>query len=144
MFLSVVCAEDIRRISSEEARDMTAGTFLGGELLERMRAQCAVWPSAALPESYFSPVAGGVAALILSGDADPVTPPEWGEIAARELPSSRHVVVRGAAHGVSVIGCVPKLIAKFLDTRDAAGLDLSCLERSARPAFFTSLAGPKP
>lgn len=144
MFLSVICAEDIRRISPEKAREMTAGTFLGGDLLERMRAQCAEWPSAALPESYFAPVSGGVAALILSGDADPVTPPEWGEIAARELTSSRHVVVRGAAHGVSVMGCVPKLIAKFLDTRDAAGLDLSCLGRSARPAFFTSLAGPKP
>lgn len=144
MFLSVVCAEDIRRISSEKARELSADTFLGSDWLERMRAQCAAWPSAALPESYFEPVSGGVAALILSGEADPVTPPEWGELAARELPSSRHVVVRGAAHGVSVIGCVPKLIAKFLETRDAAGLDLSCLEQSARPAFFTSLAGPKP
>jgi pimeloyl-ACP methyl ester carboxylesterase len=144
MFLSVVCAEDIRRISPAEARELTAGTFLGAEWLERLRAQCSEWPNALLPDSYYAPISGDVPALILSGDLDPVTPPEWGELTARELSSSRHVVVPGAAHGVSVVGCVPRLIREFLETRDASGLDLGCLAHSTRPAFFTSLAGPAP
>jgi pimeloyl-ACP methyl ester carboxylesterase len=144
MFLSVTCAEDIQRISPAEAREVTAGTFLGAEWLERLREQCAEWPHAALPDSYFAPISGPAPALILSGALDPVTPPEWGELTAKELSASRHIVVPAAAHGVSVVGCVPGLIKEFLDTLDPGALELDCLARSTRPAFFTSLAGPPP
>lgn len=144
MFLSVVCAEDIKRVTPQESAEMTAGTFLGSEWLDRLRAACDEWPSAVLPESYFAPVRGDVPALILSGQLDPVTPPAWGEQVALNLPRSRHVVVEGAAHGVTVTGCVPKLISEFLEAGSPAALDLGCLERSVRPAFFISLGGPKP
>jgi pimeloyl-ACP methyl ester carboxylesterase len=144
MFLSVVCAEDLARISTADAEEQTHGTFLGGEWLGRLRTQCGEWKSAVLPESYFEPVSGLVPSLILSGNLDPVTPPLWGELVASRLTPSRHIVVPGAGHGVSSIGCLPKLISEFIDQLAPARLDAGCIEARKRPPFFTSLAGPSP
>jgi pimeloyl-ACP methyl ester carboxylesterase len=144
MFLSVVCAEDIARISAAEVTRETENTFLGPGWLSRLREQCAVWGGAQLPESYFEPIGGSVPSLLLSGKLDPVTPPRWGELVAQALHPSRHVVVPGGGHGVSTLGCVPKLITQFLEALDPAALDVACVERLRRPAFFTSLGGPSP
>jgi pimeloyl-ACP methyl ester carboxylesterase len=82
--------------------------------------------------------------LLLSGNLDPVTPPSWAEEVQRHLPRSRHVVVPGAGHGTTSLGCIPDLIADFLERLDPSALDASCLERLTRPPFFTSLQGPTP
>jgi hypothetical protein len=42
------------------------------------------------------------------------------------------------------MGCVPRLIKEFLDTLDPAALDVECVQRLKRPAFFTSMEGPSP
>jgi hypothetical protein len=39
---------------------------------------------------------------------------------------------------------MPRLIAEFLDSLDPAALELGCVRRLERPAFFTSLLGPTP
>lgn len=144
MFLSVVCAEDVPRISAEEAAERSHDSFLGGAWLDRLRAECAEWPSAELPEAYFAPILSDTPSLVLSGNLDPVTPPSWGAQVAGQLSHSRHVVVPGVGHGVSMLGCVPDLIGDFLDSLDPDGLDTACVERLHRPAFFTSLMGPSP
>ena len=144
MFLSIVCAEDVPRFDAAEAEAEARGTFLGGEWLADMRNQCSFWPAARLPESYFEPVRSQAPSLLLSGNLDPVTPPLWGEEVARGLSRSRHLVVPGGGHGVSSLGCVPDLIAEFLDALAPEALDASCVEQLARPAFFTSLQGPSP
>lgn len=144
MFLSVVCAEDLPRISPAEVERETAGTFLGGGWLSRLREQCAVWNVPELPEPHFEPISGNVPSLLLSGNLDPVTPPRWGEQVAARLTPSRHIVVQGGGHGVSALGCVPKLIKEFLDTLAPAALDAECVQRLQRPAFFTSPEGPSP
>lgn len=144
MFLSVVCAEDLPRISAAEIERETAGTFLGAGWLSRLRQQCAVWDVPALPEPHFAPIGGSVPSLLLSGNLDPVTPPRWGDLVAERLTPARHIVVPGGGHGVSAVGCVPRLIKEFLDTLDPAALDAECVERVQRPAFFTSAEGPGP
>jgi pimeloyl-ACP methyl ester carboxylesterase len=144
MFLSVACAEDLARISDADAERETRATFLGSGWLARLREQCGAWQAAQLAPSYFEAIAGKVPSLLLSGNLDPVTPPRWGELVAAGLQPSRHIVVPGGGHGVSTLGCVPKLITRFLDTLDPAGLDAQCVERVQRPAFFTSLEGPSP
>lgn len=144
MFLSIVCAEDVPRIREAQALQVAQGTFLGSEWLTRWRLECTEWRAAALPDAYFEPVTGDAPTLLLSGYLDPVTPPSWGEEVAKHLSHSRHVVVAGAGHGVSVLGCVPELIDEFLDSLDPAALDVGCVERLQRPAFFTSLVGPTP
>jgi pimeloyl-ACP methyl ester carboxylesterase len=144
MFLSVVCAEDVPRFDSAQARAATRGTFLGGAWLEDVRAECQGWPAATLPPAYYEPVASDVPSLLLSGHLDPVTPPSWGDEVASHLGRSRHVVVPGAGHGTTPLGCIPELLAEFLDTLEPAALDIACVQRLARPAFFTSLQGPSP
>lgn len=62
---------------------------------------CAVWP-AGMPEPIERlAVASTVPMLLISGAYDPVTPPEWGERAARTLPQSQHLVFRAAGHVVT-------------------------------------------
>jgi pimeloyl-ACP methyl ester carboxylesterase len=144
MFLSIVCAEDVPRIDEARAMELSSGTFLGADWLRDMRAECDSWPAAELPPSYFEPVVSDVPALLLSGNLDPVTPPSWGELVARGLSHSRHVVVPGAGHGTTPLGCLPDLITEFIEHRDPVALDAACVERLVRPAYFTSLQGPNP
>ena len=97
-----------------------------------------------MPPAIFEPIHGSAPSLLLSGNLDPVTPPSWGERVAEALTPSRHVVVPGGGHGVSTLGCVPKLIAEFLESLELGALKVECVERVQRPAFFTSLEGPSP
>jgi pimeloyl-ACP methyl ester carboxylesterase len=144
MFLSIVCAEDVPRFNEQRAAAITQGTFLGGQWLLDLKAQCESWPAAHLPDAYFEPVVSDVPSLLLSGNLDPVTPPSWGELVAQDLHQSRHVVVPGAGHGTTPLGCIPDLLADFLTHLSPSQLDTSCVERIQRPPFFTSLQGPQP
>ena len=86
-----------------------------------------------------------VPVLILSGALDPATPPSCGERVKGTLAKARHVVSPGASHGVSLRGCTPNVIAKFLkEPEKLAELDTSCIEGSQRPPFFLTFAGPAP
>jgi hypothetical protein len=95
-------------------------------------------------ESFYEPVVSDVPALILSGDVDPVTPPEWGEAVAAHLPNARHVSVPSTGHGVVATPCGARLIEEFLDRGTAEGLDVSCVDEVRRPPFFLTPAGPEP
>jgi pimeloyl-ACP methyl ester carboxylesterase len=81
---------------------------------------------------------------MLSGELDPVTPPEWAKLAALHLPNSVQVVVPGATHGVSTYGCVPDLIARFVSAGSTSGLDTSCADKGMRSPFVTSPTGIAP
>lgn len=138
--LSVLCAEDVPFYGPAPA----GGAFLGNLVRDAFQKRCARWPHAAPDPAFHRPLRSGVPALLLSGEDDPVTPPRWAEEAARDLPRSRHLVVPGAGHGTFVRGCMPRLIARFLEAGSAEGLDASCLERWSPAPFFLDLAGPGP
>ena len=142
MFYSVVCSEDLPFISDAERRGY-GDNFVGTSPLDMMSRVCDFWPRGALPENYHDPVATDHPTLVLSGDLDPVTPPYWGEKVSTHLKNSRHIVVPGVGHGTNY-GCVPKLMAEFIDAADATGLDAACVEQLQRPAFFTTSLGPEP
>lgn len=142
MFLSVLCAEDLPFVGEDEAEAAAEETVFGAFLVEGMREACRVWPRGELPPGYREPVVSDAPALILSGELDPVTPPRWGEHAAKTLSRSRHLVAPGAAHGTLGSGCAPRLVAEFLDAADPEALDASCLETLDRPAFWRSATGP--
>ena len=52
------------------------------------------------------------------------------------LSAEVHLVVPGAAHNVSPVGCVPDLMATFLDRGTAEGRDTRCVEANAASPFF--------
>ena len=85
-----------------------------------------------------------VPSLLLSGEADPVTPPADAERLARGLKRHRHLILAGEGHGQAATGCVPRLMADFLEAPDPLRLDASCLERHRPAPFFVRLSGPAP
>ena len=105
---------------------------------------CKLWPRGPVDEDLHAPLQSDIPTLLLSGEADPVTPPADAERAARGLARHRHLILRGEGHGQLATGCVPKLMAEFLDAAAPARLDATCLERHLSAPFFVSMTGPTP
>ena len=83
--------------------------------------------------------------LIISGEADPVTPPDNGAAAAKYLPNSRQIVLKGMGHGNLHVGCVPNLVRQLFENGIGRGRwTRSCIERTAPLPFFLSPIGPEP
>lgn len=144
MTLSVLCAEDVQRISNEEAERAIRGTFLGRSEIDTWRQMCSKWPRGPLPAEVDRVRQLPMPALILSGDLDPVTPPRWGEAMKAHFPKALHVVVPGTGHNTSTTGCVPDLIAQFIEKGSAAGLDAECVQTVRRPPFVIDPSGTAP
>lgn len=145
MYLSVTCAEDLPRISPGAGERNAAGTFLGDYRLQQQRAACALWPRAEMPRDYAEPTRSDVPALILTGRWDPVTPPVYGDTAAKYLPNSLHVVVPHGGHGfngLDGLDCVRNLTADFIIRGTTKGLDTSCVNTIRRKGFLLKLAEP--
>ena len=133
MLLSVICSEDVPRISEQDIVLHTHNTGLRDTRVRAQLAVCAEWPRGEIDAAYASPVQSSVPVLLLSGSRDPVTPSEWAELASRTLPNSYHLVVWGA-HGIGG-PCVNHIVKQFLDTASAEKLDTSCVRDMRRPAF---------
>ena len=97
-----------------------------------------------MPADFHQPLASDVPALVLEGEFDPVTPPRYGEEVVQSLPNGRLFVLRGQGHNVIGAGCMPKLVAEFLDTTNAKSLDDKCLQDLAYVPPFTSFNGWEP
>jgi pimeloyl-ACP methyl ester carboxylesterase len=138
---AVTCAEDAPRVAAADAVKLFA-RLKSPALAQRNLAACEGWPRPALPPDFYTPIISGKPVLILSGGLDPATPPANGELIARSLPNSRHVIAAGYGHIVSPHACAPRLIEKFIDDAGFESLPQSCLDyfsASKRPAVFSSL-----
>lgn len=144
MHFSVVCSEDAPRISPGSIAQESDGTFLGAEAADWRAKTCDFWPHAAMDSAYYDIQGTAVPALILSGELDPVTPPQWGQQVAARWTNSRHIVVPGMGHGTLANGCVMKVMREFLNDGSAAHLNVDCIQRVKRPPFFLGPAGPDP
>jgi pimeloyl-ACP methyl ester carboxylesterase len=133
LLLSVTCAEDVARIRPGEVARETAGSFIGDFRVRGQMQACAQWPKGELPADYARPFRSEVPALLVSGNLDPVTPPQWGEVARRTLPDSLHVVNPGG-HGEGS-ECLERITAQFLRTASVQGLDASCIAAQKNPPF---------
>jgi pimeloyl-ACP methyl ester carboxylesterase len=142
MFLSVICSEDLPRVTEQDRARLAVDGFLGDLFGNRLKP-CEFWPRGEIADDYYEPVESDAPVLILSGQLDPITPPRWGEHIAQHLPNSRHLVVPGVGHGALGQGCVSRLVSRFLDDGSAANLDPSCIEQISRPPFFVSSTGPR-
>ena len=139
--LSVICSEDLPFYP--ENLDQ-ADTLLGNLVVDALRAQCAEWPVPAVDASFHRPQRFSQPALLLSGEADPVTPPAYGDAALEQFPQGAHWVVPGRGHGVLRHGCLARLAARFLDGADPRAIDTSCVDAVAASPFFVDLTGPAP
>jgi pimeloyl-ACP methyl ester carboxylesterase len=142
---SVICSEDVPFFAAAGIDPATISrTYQGGEQLAGLLEICKLWPRGPVDADLHSPLKSDIPTLLLSGEADPVTPPADAERAALGLRRHRHLILSGEGHGQVATGCVPKLMAEFLDAAAPAMLDASCLERHSPAAFFVSMTGPAP
>jgi pimeloyl-ACP methyl ester carboxylesterase len=141
MHFSVVCAEDAPRLDG--ATDQPGADY--GRFDADMYARvCKTWPRGDVPADFYKVPAAPSPVLVLSGGADPVTPPRHGErvvqaLAAGQPARVQHVVVPEAGHGLTGVGCMRDVIFRFIDAKtDAAALpqDAACATRIPRPTAF--------
>lgn len=142
---SVVCSEDVPFFDTVRIdRRAIAATYQGTEQLDAFTAICKLWPRGPVAADLHAPLHSDVPSLLLSGEADPVTPPAYAERLARGLSRHRHLVLQGEGHGQLATGCVPRLMAAFLDAPDPHGLDAECLKEHRPAPFFIGSTGPAP
>jgi pimeloyl-ACP methyl ester carboxylesterase len=142
---SVICSEDVPFFSiSPIDREAISRTYQGGDQLDALQEICKLWPRGPVDADLHSPLRSDIPTLLLSGEADPVTPPADAERAARGLARHRHLILSGEGHGQVATGCVPRLMAEFLDSATPAVLDATCLQRHTPAPFFVRMTGPAP
>jgi len=145
MHNAVVCTEDAPLIDPARIdRLALEKSYLGTLQLDGLIEICKVWPRGTIDADFHAPIASAVPVLLLSGTVDPVTPPSYAEEARRALSQSIHVVIEGQGHGQLGVGCVPRLLADFLERGATQELDVSCARTISPAPFFTSFAGPPP
>jgi pimeloyl-ACP methyl ester carboxylesterase len=145
MLFSVTCAEDLPWIDPATAARATQGTYLGDYRIAQQKRACARWPRGAIPADERTPVRSSVPVLLVSGERDPVTPPEFGERVARSLPESLHLVLPHGSHGgVGGDPCVLGIARDFLDRAAVHGLDTACVAKLPAARFATALPAAKP
>ena len=96
-------------------------TYQGTDQLDALAEICKLWPKGPVDADLHAPLSSAVPTLLLSGEADPVTPPADAERLARGLARYRHLVVPGEGHGQIVTGCVPQADGRFPGRRRARG-----------------------
>jgi len=119
-------------------------SYMGGLQLEALEAICSVWPAGPVDAEFKVPLATDLPVLLLSGDADPITPPAYADQAMVDLGNARHLVGRNQGHGQIAVGCMPRIVADFFESADPGALDTECLDRSFVMPFFLDFSGPSP
>jgi pimeloyl-ACP methyl ester carboxylesterase len=139
---SVLCAEDVPFFAAAVAAPGGVAAPAFDDERPGMRRQCARW--ATVPPSR--PVFSGTKTptLILSGEHDPITPPHHAERALLRFADVVHVVAPGQGHHVLARGCIPDVVADFVDRQTARGLAVACVRRLAPIAPFVDAQGPSP
>lgn len=145
MHNSVVCTEDVPFYGGTAIdRPRLEQTYLGTSAVDGLRDICQVWPRGPIDGDFHEPLHTAVPALLLSGSDDPATPAANGELASRGFRNGLHVTLKGFGHGQLVAPCVDRVMASFIDSGSAQGLDVSCTILDKPTPFFTSLNGPPP
>jgi pimeloyl-ACP methyl ester carboxylesterase len=144
MHNAVICTEDAPRLITTEQRQAAQDTYLGSELLDALSSNCEPWPGGIIDDDLKEPFVSSIPTLILSGEADPITPPAYGQLVADQFKNAHHIVNRHQGHMQAPLGCVPNIMAQTISNGGVENLQLSCLERLSAPAFFIDANGPLP
>jgi pimeloyl-ACP methyl ester carboxylesterase len=142
MHYSVQCGEEISFTSTQAIATTSAA------VLPRLQVAinqypifpiCALWGAQNAAAIENQPVVSDIPTLILEGDNDPITPPAWGQLAAKTLSKSHYVEFRWVGHGVLGAGlwgdCSKSMVDAFLIDPITAP-DAACLDK-LKVVFWT-------
>lgn len=145
MHNSIVCTEDVPFIDpaaiSEEA---LAQTYIGPVQADALAAICSIWPRGPIDDDFKEAVASDKPVLLLSGEADPITPPYFADQVAVSLGNVKHITGKRQGHGQAMRGCMPDIIGRFVETASIDGLEDQCYETVFSMPFFLDFSGPSP
>lgn len=145
MQAAVLCTEDAPYYRDDPATAAAMrDTYLGSLTMDQLLASCAAWPRGVVTRDFKQPVRSDKPVLLLSGEDDPITPPADAAHAAKTLSNSLSLTVPGQGHGNAFRGCVPRLMAEFIDAASAKRLDTSCIKDIKPFPFFVDFTGPAP
>jgi pimeloyl-ACP methyl ester carboxylesterase len=123
LHLTIVCGEDLPFGEPDTISPLRA---------EYARA-CRGWPAAPVATNFHEPVRLSTPALLLVGEWDPVTSPQWARAAADQFSPSHLVVFPKAGHVLAAFeGCAGALVAGFLE---GGAIDDSCTATLGRPPY---------
>jgi pimeloyl-ACP methyl ester carboxylesterase len=145
MHNAVVCTEDVPFFDvNETRRQMLQKSYMGDLVVRSLELTCEDWPRGRMDEGFREPVRADVPTLLVSGEFDPITPPAYADAVLQQLPRARHLVVPGQGHFVSRFGCMPRILAQFLDSGQTEDLATTCLDRLTAAPPFVNFNGPRP
>lgn len=143
MFYSVACTEDAPLSSTEEAAERSDESVFGNSTTNFTEI-CAEWPRGTVSPEFREPVTSDVPVLILSGEADPITPPRHAEDVAENLTNEVHLIFEGMGHGNLASRCTSNIFTDFIETASVQDLDTACAQNIQPPPFFVDFSGPRP
>ncbi len=145
MHNSVMCSEDNARYDVADLdREALEASYLGPDLVDMMADVCSVWPAGPVDDDLAENLETDIPTLLLSGSADPITPPDYAVRAASGLERAWLLTGEHQGHGQITVGCMPEVVAGFVT---AAGLEDDaddCFRDSYVMPFFLTLSGPNP
>lgn len=144
MMLSVNCHEEAfattpeQIIADYEAYPNTAGSAYGKVFGDprTLFTICEAWGAAPFDPREGQPVVSDITALIIAGQYDPITPPDYGRQVAAQLSRSYFYEYPGQGHGVSLWAsdCAYGMARAFLRNPLSAP-DAACIAEMTGPEF---------
>ena len=145
MHNAVMCSEDAPRYSGYTVdRGALEASYMGPLLLDTMQTVCSVWPEGLVDEDFAEPLSTDIPTLLLSGSADPITPPAYATRAAGGLKRAWLLSGRHQGHGQFSVGCMPEILAGFVEGRELEDGAADCFADNFVMPFFLSFSGPTP
>lgn len=139
---NIICMEDASP-AIKNPPTIERASLLNLSDIESIKKVCSLYPKGNIPKAYYDAPNSNVPTLILSGKFDPVTPPHWGDLVEKGLTRSRHIVIEGGHHFVSLLGCTPDIISEFIDKPISLNtIDTNCVKNITPTPFFIDNAGP--
>lgn len=134
MHFSVMCSEDAPASALPAAAN---GSDFGDSFARLYQSVCADWPRGTVPADFYALPPAQTPVLLLSGGADPVTPPAHARATAQALGAkARQAVVAHAGHGVLTLSCLREAAMRFIraETDDEAlATPLDCAAQVPAP-----------
>jgi pimeloyl-ACP methyl ester carboxylesterase len=139
MYYSVLCAEDadfdpsqhnLKNLKPElaEFEEGDAQLFLD---------ICSIWDVESLGTIMDAPILSDIPTLLLSGNFDPITPPDYAALVSSTLPNSYNIVFPSGSHGAAFEGdCQDQIINDFLSDPEKMP-DITCIDKISEPQYFT-------
>ncbi len=136
--MNIVCNEDMPRAKAEDFSKDANNYFNGERGYSAFTEVCEFWPKWPAPADFAEPVKTSVPVLLFSGKYDPVTPPEYAELAMPHLENAKHVVIEKGSHVPSITMCTDA-IQSFIEKASLEDVDFSCAEQEVTEMFLTDL-----